>query len=448
MAMWVEEITLDNIKLFAKTTPLRFVRRKGEPYRWVTLLGENGGGKSTVLQALALALAGPESAQKLCPSPVAWLHDEARAGRIGVRIHQDEGDSGRHGQEKVARAFGYSLHVTGSKPLTVNNRRYSEPAVVERGGDKRLGWLRSNAFAPDSLGWFAAGYGPFRRLTREVRTFLPSAGERPARFENFLTQFNEDEPLSTFEEWFFYLDYQTHKDREDEDARRRMELAKQAVNALLPEGTEYAGVTSEGRICFSTCGQTVPTSSMSDGYRSILALAGDLVFRLLAAFPDSETPLLEKGVVLIDELDIHLHPVWQRDIAGCLRRWFPGLQFIVATHSPFIAAGAGEDARTLRLTAHDGGVRVEPVENLHVRDVRDILRSRAFGLVSTYSPETQDKLDRYDYLGEKGSGRTEAESREHKQLSLFLHEARPFGGPPPKGSLEARIDDYLAKTFR
>ena len=91
---------------------------------------------------------------------------------------------------------------------------------------------------------------------------------------------------------------------------------------------------------------------MSDGYRSVLALSGDLVWRLIVGFPRQEQLLVEgkEGVVLIDELDIHLHPIWQRDIALWLRKQFPKLQFIVATHSPFIAAGAGQQALMLKFS--------------------------------------------------------------------------------------------------
>ena len=94
-AMWVEELRLNNIKCFEGQT-LRFAR-KDKPYPWVTFLSENGGGKSTALQALALLLAGPESVQKLLPRPIAWLRDETRYGLISTRIHQGESDPGQHG---------------------------------------------------------------------------------------------------------------------------------------------------------------------------------------------------------------------------------------------------------------------------------------------------------------------------------------------------------------
>ncbi len=441
--MWVEELRLDNIKCFDGQT-LRFAQ-KDQPYPWVTFLSENGGGKSTALQALGLLLAGPESVQQLLPRPLAWLHDESRPGLISVRIHQGDNDPGQFGEERVTRAFGYSFFVTGSKPLEIRNRRYNEPAIVEN-IERRLSWLRQNAFTSIGTGWFAVGYGAFRRLTRSSQIIVPSL-EPQARFTNFITQFNEDEPLSAFERWMVYLDYRISKSS-DNEARRQQQLGIAAINELLPEGVEFARVTEEGRICFNINGTAVPTTALSDGYRSILALAGDLVWRLIIAFPDSQNPLHEEGVVLIDELDIHLHPIWQRYIAGWLRSQFPNLQFIVATHSPLIAAGAGEDALTLKFDIVEGRSVVKPVYGIAAMNVDRILQSEAFGLISPFSPQTQEKIERYDSLIRKGRRRNSKEEKELGQLSLFMEEARPFGGPPPPGSLDARIEEYLQETLK
>jgi hypothetical protein len=441
--MWVEELKLDRIKCF-EGQPIRF-HNKGVPYKWITFLSENGGGKSTALQALALLLAGPESAQKLLPRPLAWLKDETQAGLISVRIHQGDQDTGKFGEDRVTKVFGYSYFVTGNQSVPIRNRTYSEPAVVEN-IEKRLSWLRQNAFVSNGTGWFAVGYGAFRRLTRSSQIIIPSL-EPQARVTNFITQFNEDEPLSAFERWIVYLDYRISKDK-DEDAIRMHEMGITAINRLLPEGVSFDRVTEEGRICFHSFGTVVPTTALSDGYRSILALAGDLVWRLITTFPVSPNPLHEEGVVLIDELDIHLHPTWQRNIATWLREQFPNIQFIVATHSPLIAAGAGDDALALKFNIENGASRVETIQNVAAMNVDSLLQSEAFGLASPYSPATEAKINRFDDLVRKGSGRTDGEEREYERLSLFVHDARPFGGAPEPGSLADRVDKYLDKVLK
>lgn len=442
--MWVESLELENIRCF-ESAALRFNRGKEEPYLWVNFVSENGGGKSTALQALALLLAGPEGAQQLLPRPTGWLRDESRPGRLSARIHQDAKDPGQHGDEKVRKAFTYSYVLTGGQPLTVNNKSYTEPSIIPW-GQSILTWLRNNAFTSRGEGWFAAGYGAFRRLTRSSQIIVPSLDQQ-ARFTNFATQFDESEPLSAFERWIVYLDYRIAK-QHDKLATAQKELGISAINRVLePVGAKFDTVTSEGRILFRMGEQAVPTIGMSDGFRSILALAGDLIWRLILAFPNSRDALKEPGVVLIDELDIHLHPKWQREVALVLRETFPHLQFFVATHSPLIAAGSGEDALTLKFELVDDNVRVRQVENVSAMSVDNVLRSEAFNLVSPFSPATQSKIDRYDILRPRQKALSGSEKREYQKLLNFMETARPIGGSPDPDSLDGRIDAYLEKSL-
>ncbi len=130
---------------------------------------------------------------------------------------------------------------------------------------------------------------------------------------------------------------------------------------------------------------------------------------------------------------IHLHPSWQRKISGWLRQIFPNLQFFVATHSPLVAAGAGEDALTLRLEWVNGEIEIKPIPNISAYDSDYILRSPAFGLESTHSPETQNKIKRYSELRKKINNLMEEERQEYDHLRTFMKEAQPIGGPPNQG---------------
>ena len=437
--MWIEEITLENIKCFEKIN-LRFGTTQA-PHKWVTLLSENGSGKTTILQAIALMLAGPESATQLLPRPVGWLKNQKIAGKISARLHKDASDSGTFGEEKKRTAFGYSMHVSGREPLTIRNKVHTVPGVHES-SDRILSWLRQNAFSSQSDGWFAVGYGAFRRLTRSHQVIVPAL-EPPTRFTNFLTQFAEDEGLAAFEHWMIYLDYKEAKEK-DTHARAQKEMGITAINELLPTGVRYDSIDSEGRILFDVNGFKVPTVALSDGYRSVLALAGDLVWRMITAFPNSASPLTEHGVALIDELDIHLHPVWQRNIAGWLQAQFPNLQFIVTTHSPMVAAGAGSDAVTLKIQSDFAAV-LPITQSLFAMDVDDILRSEAFGLVSTFTPSTQKKLDQLALLQAKKRDLTPDETSELRQLSLFVQQHNPYGIDKLPSPLESRIDVFLSE---
>ncbi|MBD2299421.1 MULTISPECIES: AAA family ATPase [Nostocales] len=450
--MWVESITLSNIKCFREEKIL-FIRnretgKKAKPYSWITLLGENGVGKSTLLQALALLLAGPEAAKELLPRPTGWVSDSSKPGKLSAVLHQDPLDAGTYGKEKISRSFTYSYFVTGDTPTTIKisqdkTETYTEPALIEE-YSRFLSWLRTNAFASNTKGWFAVGYGAFRRLTRISQRMLPSL-DTPKRSSNFITQFNEDTPISSFEQWMVYLDFRIAKG--DQEASKKLEIGKKVIESLIPGDTKIAEITADGQIKFFVNGRKVATIGLSDGYRSVIALAGDLIWRLMQAFPDLEDPTQASGVVLIDELDIHLHPYWQRKIAGWLRNIFPNLQFVIATHSPLIAAGGGEDALTLRLELVDGEVEVRQIDNISAYDADYILRSPAFGLESTHSPATQEKIQRFYELDNNKDNLSEKDKQEYEQLRNFMKTLQPIAGPPEPGSLEARIDAFLEENL-
>ncbi len=120
-------------------------------------------------------------------------------------------------------------------------------------------------------------------------------------------------------------------------------------------------------------GAELPLHLLSDGYRSMIGLVADLAYRAALLNPQLQDRVLQDtpGVVLIDELDQHLHPLWQRRVVADLRRTFPRVQFIVTTHSPFIIQSLdvlrGESVLSL-----DGGVRPDDKE-LSIEDVAESL---------------------------------------------------------------------------
>ena len=437
--MWIKEFSIENIKCFEQQT-LK-LERDNKPYNWVTFLSENGCGKSTILQSLGLLLAGPDSIPSLLPRPTGWLRDEELAGKISIRVNQGSLDPGEFGEEKRRRVFSYSYHVTGERPITIRNKTLTAPGVHEN-PDRALSWLRQNAFTSKGQGWFCAGYGPFRRLTRSHQIIVPTL-EPQARHNNFVSQFQEDEALAVFERWVVYLDYRIAKDKRESD-RRTLQYGIKAIDSLLPDEVHFDSISSEGRILYDVNGEKVPTLSLSDGYRSILAFAGDLIWRLMLAFPKSKNPTHEQGVVLIDELDIHLHPLWQRDIALKLRSAFPNIQFIVTTHSPLVAAGAGEDALTIKISKNSNGAVFQPVDDLYRLSVDKILTTEAFGLVSAYSPQTNDQMERYSQLFNKPN-KTVADKAALKKLQPQIKKLT--NSPGGTQELDKKIDNLLASLL-
>ena len=145
----------------------------------------------------------------------------------------------------------------------------------------------------------------------------------------------------TFFEW-----YRNQEDAENEIKVEKKDFAyedrslgavRKAILAMLPE-FENLHISRKPRLAMvvEKDGMSLNVSQLSDGEKCILAMFGDLAKRLSLANPKLENPLLGEGVVLIDEIELHMHPSWQRMILRVLRSTFPNIQFIITTHSPIV----------------------------------------------------------------------------------------------------------------
>jgi predicted ATP-binding protein involved in virulence len=197
---------------------------------------------------------------------------------------------------------------------------------------------------------------------------------------------------------------------------------------LFPQSTE---LHLTARNAFLRIGNRapVPFQDLSDGYRSMLALSIDLLRWLTDAFPDVDNPMSCPGVVLIDELDAHAHPKWQREIGGWLQQKFPRIQFIVATHSPFLAQVADEASGNVVLEDHGDSLGVRPHDDVDAVDTWriDQILTELFDLPTTYKPKVEKLLNRHQELHRKRREQklTKPEEDEYQQLTLWRLESFP-----------------------
>ena len=133
-------------------------------------------------------------------------------------------------------------------------------------------------------------------------------------------------------------------------------------------------------------------NELSLGYRTLIAWMVDLASRLYDRYPDSTNPLAEPAVVLVDEIDLHLHPKWQRQLIGYLTERFPNTQFIVTAHSPLVVQSA-TDANIVILKREDDHVVIDnDVESIRGWRVDQILTSDLFGLETARPPQIEQLL--------------------------------------------------------
>ena len=173
---------------------------------------------------------------------------------------------------------------------------------------------------------------------------------------------------------------------------------------------------------------------LSGGYRIVLALAADLARRMAQGNPHLDNPLESEAIVLIDEVDLHLHPSWQQRILDDLTRTFPNAQFIVSTHSPQVLTTVRQE-HIVELYREEGGsvVAGAPASATYGAEAGDVLSSV---MRVGERPENDFKiaLDRYRRLVSNGDG----ESPEARDIRKKLERTSPHDPALDRADLEIR----------
>jgi hypothetical protein len=456
--MYLERFIIDGIKCFDHLE-IDFPQGEYGYGGWVVLLGGNGVGKSTLLQAMALTLVGPLSGQRLF-RPEGWVRDGIEKGQIQAEISRAESDS-QIGQPRK-KPYKVKFAVVGKQEVEIDGQPYDQPQLVHLADDRERKALASGPYGAKRSGWFSCGYGPFRRLSGgDTHAKLVYSPGREARFA---TLFFESAALTQCEDWLTGLYSRSidpiHPERERAGAD--LDLVRTAIDRLLPGNVRLDRIDSE-HVYFRTIGGvSVSIPDLSDGYRSFLALAIDVLKHLLECGLDlkdylertaSGNRILVEGVVLVDEIDAHLHPLWQRSIGFRLCEVFPRMQFIVTSHSPFVAQAAKKDGLIV-LTANETKRRVEasqPVESVRGWRVDQILTSDLFGLAETRDVETEASLKRHEELVGKKAWQhlTQQEQAELARLEADLSERLTAPGETPEErDRQRKMAEYADRTLQ
>ena len=403
--MYLKRFQIERIKCF-DSIELLFPHDDNDFSGWIVFLGGNGTGKSTLLQAIALTLIGPLAGQRLL-QPQGWVSSGATHGMLLAEIVKGEKDFQR-GQPRK-KPYEVRFAVTGDQTVDLDDQPYDQPQLVHLADASRRKALASGLYAAGRPGWFCCGYGPFRRLSGgdAVEAKLVYSQGVEARFA---TLFRESAALTMCQDWLTQL-YSRSIDPSNpqkEQSHRDFETVRKVIDLLLPGEVRIDKINSTN-VWFRTIGGAiVPVPDLSDGYRSFLALAVDLLRHIVESNMDLSSlvetttegvQIAVEGVVLIDEADAHLHPIWQRSIGFELTRVFPKLQFIVTTHSPFVAQAASDDGLIVLRPGETGRVEANrPVETVKGWRADQILTSPLFGLTGTRDEKTERAVQLEDYL--------------------------------------------------
>jgi uncharacterized protein (TIGR02646 family) len=350
---------------------------------WLMLLGENAVGKSSVLKAIALALMPEAQRSKLMKNPRDWLRRPAKG-------ESPEGVG--HGLVRLSFTVGadpIELHITPDRASVIAKGERPNVAVL--------------------------GYGSTR--------LLPAPAKAPPRPQRIRVEnlFDSRAALRDAERWLASAD-------RIEDGN--FDLLATALKTILSLSDEDSIIRPDGKLSAQLFDDLVPIRELSDGYQSVLALATDMMLNLSRATFDMAGV---EGVVLIDELEVHLHPRWKIHIVSALRKMFPRVRFIATTHDPLCVQGLKPgELHVMARHPESKEVRIEQVDVPPGTRADQILTGAWFGLPSTRDPETLALM------------------REHSELLLKLNKTGAEESRLKKleAELNARLEEYAGTSIQ
>jgi predicted ATPase len=433
--VYLKKLALENVRGFPDLE-FDFERPNHEFAGWTVFVGGNASGKSTVLKAIALALMGPDIGRQLIV-PAGWIGPNGAKADAKVEISWDKRyDSFKTGGAPPGRTFDAGVRWAQESPK--HSDSHASSSIEFRGQEFRnqkrtriLSAIRG-PWDPKAAGWFSAGYGPMRRLSgssSESIRFSVLGGA----LSRFVTLFREDAALSESEVWL-KLNYSRFLESRNPELEQLLEGVQDLLgDGLLPHGMKISKITVDNVFVQDGRGIELPMRDISDGCRSIYATVLDLVHAMadvygvpnLFAQINGHTIVACPGVVLIDEIEAHLHPKWQREIPEWLKTHFPNVQFLVSTHSVLIAQAADPNG-VFVLPSHDDTGRQPRMLDQHEYDLLRLRRAEktllgsAFGLKSTRSKWANDQIARWQRLNAKsqsGASLDQTERAEFADLS-------------------------------
>ncbi len=322
--MKIQTVTLDNFRCFSK---LRLKLRG----RVNLFIGDNGSGKSAVLDAVAAGLG------------VVATH---LPNVSGISIKKTDLRQVGNANEPYTRVGletfdGIRWDVTRKRDKSTATAKLVPPAWGVKGVKAFLDAAvidPYNAGANFTLPFFAY-YGVSRAIL-DIPLRRRGFQGKQTRFDALTGSLDAVSRFRSAFIWFYNKENQEarlQKERKDFGLTlKELDVARAALGKIFPDLSEPHIEVNPLRFMVRKNGESLSLDQLSDGYKTMLGLILDVSSRLAMANPDHDNPLESEAIVIIDEIDLHLHPGWQQRVIGDLIRVFPNTQFFLTTHSPYI----------------------------------------------------------------------------------------------------------------
>ena len=342
-------LEVENVLCFKDKQVLDLSDKNGNPAQWTVILGDNGVGKTTLLRCIA--------GMEMCPAGIFPSEEGKEITNYFPIFFQLQNQKivlpwtdyqrTKYGWEITSVAV-YGVQLSYFKNYPNKNNRNKKIKVRYKPGYLYITPPDGHLDLANLSGLICYGYGATRKVGKAT---LSDASLNEGYYkETSASLFLENPLLLNAEEWLLQTDYSSKYSKDNKQINNIKEILKR----VLPD-VEDIEISLEDipnprpQVKFKmSYGDWIPFTDMGLGYKTMITWILDLVIRLYKRYPESDDPLSEPAIVLVDEIDLHLHPKWQRTIMDFLTERFPNTQFIVTAHSPLVVQAA-QDANIVLL---------------------------------------------------------------------------------------------------
>lgn len=391
--MYIDNLSLTNFRTFRKSRidfvhPTQDFEKLGLPVPKLKnvnlLLGNNGLGKTTLLKAIALSALGPAVgssgiyANRLVRREPVLANPSKAPHKIATPASAIlEAEFTTHPQDRAA-------------PYKTIESRIE---ILKRGDLEEFRWTHLEEkpwhpiFKSSSDAFFFVGYGATRRVEKRDRVDMgsrkSSAFDRAQRVQSLFEEAYSLLPLSN---WLPAM--------KTSNPGRHKQVCT-LINKLLGKGHyTFTGDMEDGEYLFERGGLHIPFPALSDGYRAFLGWIGDLLYHVCMTAPSGKRLDENCGMVMVDEIDLHLHPKWQMTVLPTLATELPNIQFIATSHSPLLV-GSLEWMNIIVMESEPKQASAAKRINspVHGLDADQVLLTDFFGMATTRASSRTKELE-------------------------------------------------------
>jgi predicted ATP-binding protein involved in virulence len=357
-------------------------------------VGANGAGKSSVLDAAAILLSWLANRIKHTNASGRQITEPDIRNRepsasIGITVNE----KGRH----------FKWHLTKNRK---GYRRKKGASFLTEVSELARHFQEDISAGEEKVNLPLFAYYPVNRAVLDI----PLRIRQKHRFD-LLDAYDESltsgANFRTFFEWFRQREDLENEQRKYMDALFKpegfvfpdpqLEAVRRALSSFMPDFKNLTVHRNPLRMEVEKNGQPLTVNQLSDGEKCLMAMVGDIARRMAIANPNRKDPLEGEGIILIDEIDLHLHPKWQRMVIQKLVEVFPKCQFLISTHSPHVITHVQSDNIFLLSMTDTGLESVQPSES-YGKTVERILED-LMGLETTRPVDVEKEIqDIYELI--------------------------------------------------